>query len=266
MTNSKFGDSVAAEMDRILSDDNFKSIFAKAEQEYTDIVKQDPSYQAFVRIAKKKECKECKKEPCKCKAKDKKEDKKDKKEDKKDKKKVKKAEEEVLAIKYIYDTVLQASEALDNMGFSKSASDALGLLGSIIKEAQMGDTISDTIITPIDPEVPEIPGAKPKQPNPLKNPDTDYSKNEPEVLSADDGTLPTGKEEFKPGFGTKEKKYKDHEPPATDTTKVNRPSTFKPNLGPKKPANSESLHVGASITDKNIIALYNKINEWSKKG
>ena len=44
------------------------------------------------------------------------------------------------------------------------------------------------------------------------------------------------------------------------------PSDFDDLGGTKLPRNSESFHVGASITDKNIIALYNKINEWSKKG
>ena len=47
---NKFGNEVAAEMDRILQDKSFTNVFASPVS-YEDALMQDPSYRAFVRIA-----------------------------------------------------------------------------------------------------------------------------------------------------------------------------------------------------------------------
>jgi hypothetical protein len=158
--SSKLGDSVASEMDKILNDPAFKSVFEPVAEDYSQVVNADPTYQAFVRVAKKKEEDEDKekedkkdkkdkkkvfpfqkgkkeekedKKKDKGKKEDKKEDKKDKKDKKEDKKEDKKDKKE--ALQYIVNSLITTSEALDNMGLVKSATVALGLLNGIMKEA-----------------------------------------------------------------------------------------------------------------------------------
>ena len=56
---SKFGDSVALEMEKTLDNPAFKQIFAKPEVEKVEIPKIDPTYQAFVRIASTTDSSSC---------------------------------------------------------------------------------------------------------------------------------------------------------------------------------------------------------------
>ena len=95
------GDSLAAEMNKILSDKSFKSIFASPEvkNDFESVVDQDPSYKAFVRIAKNESA------------------------------------DKAAAFKHIVDSLATTSAALDNLGLEKSATVALSLLNGVLKEA-----------------------------------------------------------------------------------------------------------------------------------
>lgn len=95
------GDSLAAEMSKILSDKSFKSIFASPEvkNDFESVVDQDPSYKAFVRIAKNESA------------------------------------DKAAAFKHIVDSLATTSAALDNLGLEKSATVALSLLNGVLKEA-----------------------------------------------------------------------------------------------------------------------------------
>jgi hypothetical protein len=112
MRHSALGDSVAAEMGKILSNDNFKSVFQapgeKAINEFESVVNQEASYKAFTRIASNK------------------------------------SGDKALAFKHIVETIESVSAALDNMGLEKSATVALSLLNGMIKEAQSGQFGQDS--------------------------------------------------------------------------------------------------------------------------
>lgn len=138
---SRIGDSVADEMDRILGDSEFQSVFSKPEltDDFRQALAQDSGYKAFVRVASKKDDddEEVGKDDKKKKSKsrppwlDDKKDDEDKKKDKEEKKK-----EAALALDYIVENLSKTSEVLDNLGFEKSATVALALINGIYREAQ----------------------------------------------------------------------------------------------------------------------------------
>ena len=180
---TKLGDSVAAEMDRLLGDAEFKSVFEKPElnEEYSSALANDASYRAFVRIASKQDDGEI----------------------------VSEKEQKALALQYIVESLTKTSEALDNLGLEKSATVTLAIVNGIFKEAQefedeslksrvdeletasAGDLLSEE--EPVEPvedddivsspdEVPLPPEAKPQPPQAPKE-----SPAEPvDIFSADD--------------------------------------------------------------------------------
>lgn len=173
LRDSNIGNAVAAEMNRLLSDQEFQSKFAKPKlvKEYEEALNPDPSYKAFVRIAKKKEdkeekkdevCKKCKQKKCRCRKGDDK--------------------NEALAFRYIVDTLTKTSEALDNMGLPKSATVTLALINGLIKEAvqtKLGDSVSD-----IEKEMASrLEGATPDEILEFEEePDLPNSMEEPETM------------------------------------------------------------------------------------
>jgi hypothetical protein len=167
---NNIGDSVALEMDKILNDYSFQSKFepmivtASAEKD-----EEDEGYNAFIRLAKKKDDdEEVEETPKKSKSSKKKEEKEDEKGKKgkfpffekgkgKGKKEEKEEEEpkkgkgkskkdkkaEAQALEYIIASISQTSEVLDNMGLEKSATKALSLLNKIISEASIKQAEED---------------------------------------------------------------------------------------------------------------------------
>lgn len=136
MKHNKLGDSVASEMDRLLSDDSFRSVFAKPEVDVSKLVSQEPSYRAFVRVASKQE------------------------------------DNTALALQYIVESLAKTSEALDNMGLTKSATVALSLLNGVIKEASMksAQSVHDQMKDRVDVMSPNeilsgVEGEEPKLPD-----------------------------------------------------------------------------------------------------
>jgi len=165
---SRIGDSVAAEMDRILGDSEFQSVFSKPEltDDFSHALAQDSGYQAFVRVASKKD--------------DDKEDDKDDKDqppawlrkkredasgediyddDHKPKKKKDddKKKEAALALEFIVENLSKTSEALDNLGFDKSATVALALINGIYREAtvKLADVGMDSRVQELSSQSPE---------------------------------------------------------------------------------------------------------------
>jgi len=298
MKYNKLGDSVASEMDRLLSDESFRSVFAKPEIDVSKLVSQEPSYKAFVRVASKQE------------------------------------DNVALALQYIVDSLAKTSEALDNMGLTKSATVALSLLNGVIKEASMlsvaqsiedemkdrVDVMSpDEILTgmnddsklPVEPDQSEhlpIKGIE-TTPLPVIGPKAD-------MLSDDDGELKRkflmdamkGAVEKAPGTEQEIKEWKSkHAPKSHDLipTSTKRNPTDKsmaddsapgtkqeltPWKSPHAPKSHEQLPTkapmldrgkyerskeklnppfkpaNASVTNKEVIALFNKVNKWVKKG
>lgn len=104
LKKSKIGDSVAYDMEQILGDSDFQSIFGPPEltKEYSEALASAPQ-QAFVRVASVK---------------------------------TDDPEQKALAVQYLVEQITQASAALDNMGFEKSSTVALALANGILKEAQ----------------------------------------------------------------------------------------------------------------------------------
>lgn len=95
MKYSKIGDSVASEMEAILTDNNFKSVFSPTQEISQESFSSGP-YKPFVRVAST------------------------------DKSEV---------FKSIVNSIADVSKALDDLGLEKSATVALGLLNGILKEA-----------------------------------------------------------------------------------------------------------------------------------
>jgi hypothetical protein len=160
MRNSNFADSIASSMGEILKDPKFKEVTGT----YQDALAEDSNYQAFVRIAKKKNAPPFEVEKAieenadgdegdgkdlfteedggtydpktNKKYKDKKKDKKKKGKDKDD-------EDDAdcgsgmyaSALRHITEQFTSTSEALENMGLNKSAAKTLLLLDGIVKEA-----------------------------------------------------------------------------------------------------------------------------------
>jgi type IV secretory pathway VirB10-like protein len=120
MKNKKsFGEEVALSMQNLLNDTNFKKIFAaNTEVKMPEISAEE---KAFVRIASKK-CEECNCVNCEC-------------EDKNDKK--------AKALQYIINNITKTSEALDNLGLSKSAIFAIKLADNILDELS-NETFDDS--------------------------------------------------------------------------------------------------------------------------
>jgi acylphosphatase len=185
---SKLGDSVATEMDRILGDAEFQSVFSTPEltDEYTTALSQDDSYKAFVRVASKKE---------------------DVVES------VGTEDNKALALQYIVESLSKTSEALDNMGFDKSATVTLALINGIFKEAgakfaddgmegrvaELDEAIStgDIIVEepegepdqqmPLEPEPPQAPEMPEFPEEPVEDPEAEPLSGPLGGLLADDG-------------------------------------------------------------------------------
>jgi len=110
MKNSKFGDTVASEMEQILSNENFKSIFSSSNVEKVDLTSEFSStYKPFVRTAS----------------------------DKKDRSEI---------LKSVISSLSEISQELDDIGLEKSASATLFILDRMIKEAS--DWSEDSVPRP----------------------------------------------------------------------------------------------------------------------
>lgn len=256
MRHNKLGDSVASEMDRLLSDASFNSVFSKPEIDVSKLVSQEPSYKAFVRVASKQE------------------------------------DSAALALQYIVESLAKTSEALDNMGLTKSATVALSLLNGVIKEASMksfAQSVESEMKDRVDVMSPKeilsgIEGEEPKLPDFVKDTgehlpvegggaeQLPVDGQKPDMLSDDDGEdakrkalldAMKGAVEGAPGTEQELKPWKSkHAPKSHDLI----PTSTKRN-----PTDLSNADDGKSLLEKMREAVDSKpgttqeIKEWKSK-